>query len=113
MQNFHSRQPQVLCGSPIERNPVQLKDTGSHWIQWYSDAYILSNKDLKAQANDIFWCSTELPPLGPEGKCLCGCDRQDVFTFNVTPLAEFSKAISTIFKFCLIYCIALGTKRTN
>lgn len=33
-----------------------------------------------------------MPPLGPEGKCLCGCDRQDVFTFNVTPLAEFSKS---------------------
>ena len=54
IQIFHSRQPQVLRGSPIERNPLQLKDAGSRWIQWYSDAYILSNTDLKAQANNIF-----------------------------------------------------------
>ena len=33
-----------------------------------------------------------LPPLGPEGECLCGCDRQDVFTFNVTPSGRVLKS---------------------
>ena len=54
MRIFHSRQPRVLHGSPVERRPLQVKDTGSHWIQRHRDAYILSNMDLRAQANDIF-----------------------------------------------------------